>query len=301
MLARQMRRAQLAELVLYAAFAAWLHGRGAALTACVLAVPALFLATRLAIVCSMFVLAWLYRAPRAPEERIGLARGIAVVLREYAAFLALNFLRTPWEDQALRPDPPCDAPGNTAIVLVHGYFANRACWSPMVAAIEAAGLGPVYVPSCRSHLASIERFVEDLDAAIARVSRGRRVVLVAHSMGGLAARLWLATHAPGAVVELVTIGSPHHGSALATWAVGENARQMRPGGEWLARLEALEARTPRPPTLSIYSMHDNMVLPQTSSRLAGATNVAVKGVGHVSEFADPAIARLVVEALRERC
>ena len=184
MLARQMRRAQLAELVLYAAFAAWLHGRGAALTACVLAVPALFLATRLAIVCSMFVLAWLYRAPRAPEERIGLARGIAMVLREYAAFLALNFLRTPWEDQALRPDPPCDAPGNTAIVLVHGYFANRACWSPMVAAIEAAGLGPVYVPSCRSHLASIERFVEDLDAAIARVSRGRRVVLVAHSMNG---------------------------------------------------------------------------------------------------------------------
>lgn len=295
-----MRFAQLCEAALYALFAYWAHGRGLSITLSAALVPALFLASRIAIVGVMFALAWAFGMRRAPPERVGLPGGIAMVLREYAAFVTLNLLRTPWENQALRRDPPDEAPGEIAIVLVHGYFANRGCWAPMVPRLEEAGVGPVYAPSCRSHGASIEDFEEDLHRAIERVSQGRRVAIVAHSMGGLAARLYLARRGGDRVAKLITIGSPHHGTRLAPWGVGENAREMAPGSRFLASLEAAEENAAMPPALSIYSVHDNMILPQDSSRLAWARNAAVKGLGHISEFADAGIARLVIEELRRR-
>jgi pimeloyl-ACP methyl ester carboxylesterase len=298
MLARDMRIAQLCELVIYVSLAYWLRGRGMPLAACVALVPALFLATRLVIVCAMFALAWVYGMRRAPAERIGPLAGIAMVLREYAAFVKLNFLGTPWEHRALRPDPPDDAPGGEAIVLVHGYFANRACWASLVRALEHAGLGPVYVPSLRSHFASIEEFEEDLHAVIERVAGGRRVALVAHSMGGLASRLYVARHGAGRIARLVTITSPHHGTCLAAFGAGRNARQMVPGSAFLAALVAHEAHGGTPPALSIYSVHDNMILPQDSARLPWARNVTVKALGHLAQFGDVEVARLVVEELR---
>lgn len=300
MLARQMRRAQLVELALYGAFALWLHARGWSAAAALAMVPALVLGTRFIIVCAMHALAWIHRRPRAPEERIGAWRAVAMLLREYRAFTAMSLLYTPWEHRFVRADPPHDAPGRLPVVLVHGYFVNRGCWRPLLRRLEEAGIAPVFVPDCRSHLATIEAFEEDLNAAIERVGgpAGRKVAIVAHSMGGLAARLYLARRGGARVAKLVTIGSPHHGTRLAPWGLGPNARQMIPGSRFLADLEAREARQPRPPTLSIYSLHDDMVMPQDSSRLDWARNVGLPGHGHISLFGAPEVARLVAEELR---
>lgn len=292
-----MRRAQLLELALYAVIAVVLHGRGMGTGAALAVIPALLLGTRLAIVCTMFALAWIHRMARPPAERITAAAAVAMVLREYGAFLVLNFWRTPWEHLALRPDPPPDSPGAGPIVLVHGYFANRGCWAPLVASLERAGLGPVYAPTCRSQWASIGQLEEDLNAAIEGIARGRQVALVAHSMGGLAARLYLARRGSARVARLVTIGSPHQGTSLARWGVGANAREMVPGGVFLRELEARESAMGKPPALAIYSVHDNMILPQDSARLAWARNVAVVGMGHVSELTSARIAGLVIDEL----
>jgi triacylglycerol lipase len=300
MLAREIRRAQLVELALYGALALWLHARGWSAAAALLLVPALVLGTRFVIVCGMHVLAWIHRKPRAAGERIGLLDAAVMFLREYRAFMALNLLYTPWEERFVRADPPWDASGAMPVVLVHGYFANRGCWRPFVQAIEEAGIAPVFIPDCRSHFATIDRFEEDLNAAIERIAGagGRRVAIVAHSMGGLAARLYLARRGSARVAKLITIGSPHHGSRFASWGMGANARQMEPGSSFLAQLEAREAGTPKPPTLSICSAHDTMVTPQDSSHLAWGRNVVLPGYGHVSLFAAPEVARLVIEELR---
>jgi pimeloyl-ACP methyl ester carboxylesterase len=300
MLARDMRIAQLCELVIYACLAYWLHREGMPGAACVALVPAFFLASRLVITGAMFALAWLLGMRRAPAESIGVVAGIAMVLREYAAFVKLNFLGTPWERWALKPDPRADAQGGQPVILVHGYFANRACWAPLVRALEGAGLGPVYAPSLRSHFASIEEFEEDLHAVVERVANGRRVALVAHSMGGLASRLYVARHGSARIARLVTISSPHQGTRLAAFGAGRNARQMVPGSAFLAALREHESRGAVPPTLCIYSVHDNMILPQDSARLPWARNVAVKALGHISQFGDDEIARLVIEELRGR-
>ncbi|HET7402289.1 MAG TPA: alpha/beta fold hydrolase, partial [Usitatibacter sp.] len=225
---------------------------------------------------------------------------LGAFLREWLAFLAMALVYVPWEQRWLRPDPPDDAPGAMPVVLVHGYFVNRGCWRGFVHALEARGVGPVYAPNCRSHWAPIERFEEELHAAIERICGGgtRRVVLVAHSMGGLAARLYLARRGSARVARLVTIGSPHRGTWLAPWGLGANARQMRPGSEFLRELAAREAGLDHPEALSIYSMHDDMIAPQDASRLEWSRNVALRGYGHISLFHAPEVLQLVLEEMR---
>ena len=96
----------------------------------------------------------------------------------------------------------------------------------------------------------------------------------------------------------MTLGSPHHGTALAQLGVGMNARQMRLDAGFLGELERSESGSgPGCEALSVYSVHDNLVSPQDSSHLAWARNVAVHGVGHLAMLADSRVQRLVLVEL----
>jgi triacylglycerol esterase/lipase EstA (alpha/beta hydrolase family) len=151
-------------------------------------------------------------------------------------------------------------------------------------------------------LSSIEDFAGMLHVEIERIATAcaqDRVILVCHSMGGLAAREYLRTHGSARLARLITIASPHHGTALAAVGIGANAREMRRGGDFLARLEAFEAKgTARVDTVSVYSLHDNLVAPQDTSHLPWARrNVALTGLGHLTIIDHPATFAVLREEL----
>jgi hypothetical protein len=50
--------------------------------------------------------------------------------------------------------------------------------------------------------------------------------------------------------------------------------------------------------VSIYSHHDNIIAPQTSSRLPGATNIELCGIGHVALAPHPAVQARVIDEIR---
>jgi pimeloyl-ACP methyl ester carboxylesterase len=287
MLARAYRLAQLVELAACLGAGAWLHAAHAWGPAAIAAgIVGWIAGVRLVLVCISMSLGWIFRSPRSPEERIGIARTLALVLGEWRALLAFNLLYIPWERIALRADPVAVPTDRMPIVLVHGYFANRGYFTPLVKRLEAIGAGPVFVPNLRAWFAPIAVCEEELDREIARICAGTaqpRVALVAHSMGGLVARSCLARRGGERVAVLVTIASPHHGTALARMGVGANAREMEEGSRFIAALEASEAASGRHvPSVSIYSPHDNMVAPQATSRLPWARNVALPGLGHIA-------------------
>jgi triacylglycerol lipase len=68
---------------------------------------------------------------------------------------------------------------------------------------------------------SVARQAQHMAEIVARLQAerglGSRFSIVAHSMGGLVARRYIADH-PGVVTGLVTLGTPHHGSPLANEA-----------------------------------------------------------------------------------
>ena len=171
MLARWIRAAQLLELLACLSAAAWLRAaHGWSLPAIVVGVAAWFAGVRLLLVVVSMLLGWAFRSPRPPEQRIGFAGVPRLVFGEWRAFLAFNLLHLPWENLVLRPDAAPRPMDRLPVLLVHGYFANRGCFSALVRRLEAAGAGPVFVPDFRSWFAPIETFEEQLHAQIPELS-----------------------------------------------------------------------------------------------------------------------------------
>jgi triacylglycerol esterase/lipase EstA (alpha/beta hydrolase family) len=166
------------------------------------------------------------------------------------------------------------------VLLIHGYQCNRGFWFWLRPRLEAAGW-TVATHSLEPVFSDIDAYAEGIARRIDEVlaaTGAPQVILIGHSMGGLASRAYLRRHGTGKVARLITLGSPHHGTLLARLGLGPNARQMRIGSPWLSTLAA-----PLPQaSVSIYSCHDNYVFPQQAcSTLEGATNIAIGGVSHL--------------------
>jgi triacylglycerol lipase len=202
-------------------------------------------------------------------------------LVEYAHFCKQAFLQLPFP--ALfrsRSDRGNHAAHGKVILLQHGYSHTGAVWSSTTRALEAKGYR-VYTID-QPQYAPIDAMADRLAQRIRDVLRYTnepQLTLIAHSMGGLIARAYLRKYGSAHVEQLITLGSPHHGTHHASIAFGTNGRQMRPGNAWLAALNRTPAMIP---LTSIYSVHDTVISPQDSSSLPGANNVELAGIGHVS-------------------
>ncbi|OYU82766.1 MAG: permease, partial [Burkholderiales bacterium PBB5] len=185
--------------------------------------------------------------------------------------------------------------GQTGVLLVHGYFCNRGVWAPALRRLRAQGV-PCMALTLEPAFGRIDDWVPAIEAAVTALTRstGRPPVLVAHSMGGLAVRAWLAAQADAPTADarvrrIVTIGTPHHGTWMARFGHSPNARQMRPGHPWLTALAAAEPAG-RPAHFTCFFGHsDNIVFPATTATLAGADNRHLAGVAHVAMVERPEV------------
>lgn len=304
MLANYARLSLAFEALAYALIAHWLHWLYgwpyALLGGAALAIAFL---NRFLMVCITAGVARLASGPLEPANRVGWASGAAMLLREGWAVSVAQLFEFPFHQWALRMDPRGDGAKPVPVVLVHGYYSNRGYFRHLVRALEARGAAALYTPNFTSIFASIERFAAELQVEIERVCAATgagQVVLVCHSMGGLAARGYLARHGASRVRKLVTIASPHEGTVHAHLGGGENGRQMRRGSAFLAALREREAgRGPGCATTSIYTPQDNLVAPPQSSLLPWARNVALPGLGHVEILRSERLARELEAELRE--
>lgn len=239
-------------------------------------------------------------AARPPEGcRIGAGRALLMYLNELAAFFLMFALIVPFDRFFMGADRLGRGEGGRLpVLLIHGYQCNRGFWLWLRRSLERAGwqvatitLDPVF-NDIDGYAEQVSRRIEDVCA----VTGAAQVMLVGHSMGGLVSRAYLRRYGKDRVAKLVTLGSPHHGSQLAKLGLGENGRQMVPGSAWLAALDSAGA-VPLPPTVSIYSCHDNYVMPQDSSLLEGAKIVPLAGIGHIEMAFSPEIERLLLAEL----
>lgn len=222
------------------------------------------------------------------DHRLALGERLCLFCGEFRA----SMVTSSWTMLRHRPAPflACEFAHDSRtlpVLLVHGYGCNGGFWSPLRALLRRERISNATV-DLEPVTAPLDDYVEQVECAVQRLlaaTGAPRVVIVAHSMGGLVSRAWLRRHGAGHVARIVTVGTPHHGTGLAALGIGANARQMRQDSDWLAQLAQDDVRD-RALITSIWSWHDNIVAPQTSCRLPGATNIALSGIGHVALGSD---------------
>jgi triacylglycerol esterase/lipase EstA (alpha/beta hydrolase family) len=260
--------------------------------------PAAYFAVIAAATAFWFTLAWIFRSPRPPDRQLGLRATLRLAWGEYVA-LATSPARMGGYWWLIRD--PAPAPAAMPVLLLHGVVCNAGVFRALIADLRARGIGPVYTLSYGPPLAAAELFVEQLAVRIESIraaTGAARVALVAHSMGGVVARAYIQRYGAARVATLVTIGTPHHGSHHARFAVGASIAALRPDSEWLARLNRDEGAPLPVRVVPIWSWHDSLVTPQTSARLAGAEEIALAGIGHNAMLGDARVFELVADELR---
>jgi triacylglycerol esterase/lipase EstA (alpha/beta hydrolase family) len=303
MLSRLVRLAIVAELLAYGALGAWLvQARGWSLLLVIAAALTACLGARLGFTVASFILSRHYASQRPEGTALPAGATFAMILREFRAVLGSNFVGVPFPALVTPPERAPIPTDRIPVILVHGYFGNRGFFGALLRHFEAAGVAPVFAPDFPATFATIEDFAEALDREIERIATATgqpRVVLVCHSMGGLATRRYLANRGPGRIAKVVTIASPHGGTVLSRLGLGANAAQMRRGCAFIADLR--HAETAGAPCLftSIYSLDDNMVTPQDTSCLDWSRNVPLAGVGHITILQTAATFEALMKELRE--
>jgi triacylglycerol esterase/lipase EstA (alpha/beta hydrolase family) len=297
--ARTLLRLVLLVQLAAALLVAWalLH-RGVPAWGALLAGAGAVVVVRLAINMNNFVMAARAASDTPPDYRLGPAARVRMLAEEFGASMLVTSWHVPrgCARMAVHRDG-----GRVPVLLVHGYGCNSGFWAHLEPLLDrerishaSIDLEPV-AGSIDDYTPLIEARVQELCAA----TGAARIAIVAHSMGGLAARAWMRGYGSAKVARLITLGTPHHGTVLANLGLGANAAQMRRDSAWLRALDAGESQDVRARIVSIYSHHDNIVAPQDSSELAGARNVAFGGVGHVALGSNPRVLAEVLRVLRE--
>ncbi len=193
--------------------------------------------------------------------------------------------------------------GSPPVLLLHGYGANSGFWKPLSKQLSNAGITHAAI-DLEPVLGSIDDYAALIETSAQQLCRDNGVdtiIVVGHSMGGLAARAWIRRYGTVRLASLITLGTPDYGSTLAVYGMGKNAREMLPPlsgtrteNHWLTVLANSESPAIRARMRSIYSRHDNIVAPQQSAHLPGAANIEFDLIGHVALGFDSEVMKLLM-------
>lgn len=196
----------------------------------------------------------------------------------------------PFRSNAVRDLLGPESRGRRGVVFVHGFVCNRGLWNPWMRRFHARGI-PFMAITLEPVFGSMDRYADSIDVAVRRVeaATGLAPLLVAHSMGGLAVRAWLARRGDAdRYHRIVTIASPHRGTWMARYGRTANGLEMRMDSSWLQALAAAESSALRARLTCFWGHCDNIVFPTSGAMLAGADNRHLPATPHVAMAFHPA-------------
>jgi triacylglycerol lipase len=225
---------------------------------------------------------------------------------EFRAAVLIFMLRQPWPKQQRGVQMPLSSasqgPGHPRlpVLLVHGYLCNHRVWDDVAAALGAAG-HPVLAVDLEPLFGSIDDYAPVIERGVdclLETSRACQLVLLGHSMGGLAIRAWQRAHGADPdprVARIITLGTPHQGTRLAKGSLTRNGAQMVWQSPWLQALAASEGVPTRQLMHLALTQQDNIVFPQTEQVLAGAQVTEFFAMGHLQMCLHPQVIEWVLQ------
>lgn len=189
--------------------------------------------------------------------------------------------------------------GGRPVILVHGYGQNRVDFLRIARTLRRRGFVRLFgfnypwLLSLEDSAARLGRFVAEICAE----ERVEQVDLVCHSLGGLVAMQYLlGEEGARRVARCVAIATPFGGVKWRGPMLGRASRELRGGFAFPGGLPHGKTRL-----LSIYSRHDNVVHPATTSSLVahGGRDLDAGTMGHLAILFDPTVGAAVADFLEE--
>ena len=175
------------------------------------------------------------------------------------------------------------------VLLVPGYGGSTTGLSVLADYLRAHGKDVTVVSLPDGGQGDLNVQAQTLATAVGavRARTGAKVVdVVGYSAGGVVARLWVRSHGGASQARrVITLGSPHHGTDLASLAGSlvpgacpTACQQLAPSSALLAGLNAGDETPTGPTFVSIWTTFDDVVLPPSSASLQGAVDFTVQSV-----------------------
>lgn len=194
---------------------------------------------------------------------------------------------------------PGEPDGHPPLIFVHGLGGGRGDFLLMAQYLRLKGRKRHYKikfqkgQSIHQMAGALARFVRE----VTKVTKQKKVDLVAHSLGGLVARAAVIEHGMQMSVKtLITLGSPHRGTHPARYLHSKIIKDLRPESAYLKGLN--KKRWPkRVKGFAFWSRNDLFILPPESGIGDGMKAVEMTPFTHYSYLIDPLCWSRVAEIL----
>lgn len=186
------------------------------------------------------------------------------------------------------------------VLLVPGYGLNRASLELLRRRLEASHRPALAIDFPRwGDFETRAALLESAVIELKRATQSEKIDLVCHSQGGLLARWWILTKGGAPHVErCITLGTPHHGTKLASFGVGRAIPDVFPGSRLQRELLAAKD-VPDVRFITLNAEYEVFVQPPRHDELpAPAVNVRVPGATHLGLTLSATIWRGIHAALR---
>jgi triacylglycerol lipase len=188
-------------------------------------------------------------------------------------------------DSATGPRFAVVPPAHTPILFVHGWNANSSTWTTMVGRFKADGwtdaeLANWSYDTRQSNATTAGLIAKKVDSILAATG-ATQVDLISHSMGALSARYYVKNLGGAAKVDAwVSLGGPNHGTQSAYACFQTSCLQMWPNSSFLTSLNSIDETPGAPRYATWWSACDEVIYPQKSVILSGATNTQTACIKH---------------------
>ena len=179
--------------------------------------------------------------------------------------------------------------GHPPLVFVHGLGGSRGDFLLMSWYLATLGRKRSYRVAFDTGASIEERgaWLATYLREVLAVNDADQVDVVAHSLGGVAARVALTDPDIASRVRvLITLGSPHGGTYPARYGNTETLRELRPDSQLVARLKS--AGWPEGVRgVTFWSRADLFVLPPESAAVEGTERIELTPFTHYSYLISP--------------
>lgn len=195
--------------------------------------------------------------------------------------------------RVVEPEP------RSPILFVHGWNSSGAIWGTMIDRFIADGYsaGELFSWSyntSQSNATTAQQLATKVNE-IRSATGASKVDIVTHSMGALSARYYIKNLGGGSTVdEFVSLGGPNHGTITAAFCGQVSCIEMRPNSAFLTALNKKDETPGRVIRYATWwSPCDQVINPQQSTTLSGATNTQTSCIDHSALYQDAAVYSMV--------